>query len=120
MNSLYVFSVGTALLILGVIFEMLRRRQLREKYALLWLVFAVAIIVLALWPGLLNGLAHALGVVDGVNLLLFGAVTVLLLVCLHLSWESSCLEDETRTLAEDIALLRLEVEQGRRDHPAAP
>jgi hypothetical protein len=35
----------------------------------------------------------------------------LLLVCLHLSWESSKLEDETRVLAEEIALLRLKVDE---------
>jgi len=99
--------------LLITIFEMLRRRQLREKYVLVWVMFSVAIIVLAVWPGLLDALADALNVVDPVNLLLFGAVTALLLVCLHLSWESSRLEEETRTLAEDIALLRLDVEQGR-------
>ena len=36
---------------------------------------------------------------------------VLLLVCVHLSWEVSRLEEETRTLAEDMALLRAEREQ---------
>jgi len=112
-NSVYVFSIFTAALLLITIFEMLRRRQLREKYVLVWVMFSVAIIVLAVWPGLLDALADALNVVDPVNLLLFGAVTALLLVCLHLSWESSRLEEETRTLAEDIALLRLDVEQGR-------
>lgn len=83
MNSVYVFSICTAALLLITIFEMLRRRQLREKYVLVWVMFGVAIIVLAVWPGLLDALADALNVVDPVNLLLFGAVTALLLVCLH-------------------------------------
>jgi hypothetical protein len=35
----------------------------------------------------------------------------LLLVCLHLSWEASRLEDETRVLAEEVALLRLRMDE---------
>jgi hypothetical protein len=45
------------------------------------------------------------------NLLFFLAALVLLGVCLHLSWEVSRLEDETRRLAEEHAVLRLQVER---------
>ncbi|MGZ6840371.1 MAG: DUF2304 family protein, partial [Frankiaceae bacterium] len=54
---------------------------------------------------------------DPVNLLLFGAALVLLLVCVHLSWEVSRLEGETRTLAEEIALLRFRVERMEEREP---
>ena len=55
-------------------------------------------------------MGHRLGIADPPNLLLFGAVLVLLLVSVHLSWEVSRLEEETRTLAEEIGLLRMQVE----------
>ncbi len=35
---------------------------------------------------------------------------MLLLVSVHLSWEASRLEEETRTLAEEVGLLRMQVE----------
>lgn len=97
----------TGLVLLATILELLRRRQLREKYALLW--FAVAIVVgpLAFFPRLLDRVARAVGVVSGVSLVLFLAVVFLLLVCVHLSWEVSRLEEETRVLAEQVALLRM-------------
>ena len=46
---------------------------------------------------------------SGASLVLFLAVVFLLLICIHLSWEASRLEDETRALAEEVALIRAEL-----------
>jgi hypothetical protein len=93
-------------------FELLRRGQLREKYAVLWLMEGLATAVFALFPGLLDHIARPLHVADPPNLLLFAANVVLVLVTVHLSWESSRMEDRTRALAEEVALLRQHIEQG--------
>lgn len=106
---LTVLTAFTGLVVLAVIVELLRRRQLREKYAMLWLGTLVVIIPLALFPKLLDNLAGTVGIASGVSLVLFLGIVFLLLVCVHLSWEVSRLEEETRTLAEDLALLRTEV-----------
>ena len=103
----------TGLVLLVIIVELLRRRQLREKYAMLWLVVGVLIIPMALFPGLLNNVVGFLGMASGVSLVLFLGIVFLLLVCMHLSWEVSRLEEETRTIAEDLALLRTEIEAQR-------
>ena len=97
----------------SVMFELLRRRQLKEKYAVLWLVVGVGMVVLAVFPGLLDVTARFVGVQSGPNLLLFVGVLVLLLVCVHLSWEVSRLEDKSRALAEEVGLLRLELDRAR-------
>jgi hypothetical protein len=101
-------GAGISLLLIG---ELLRRRQLREKYAVIWLLVGPPIAVLAVMPSLLDAAAAALGVADPVNLLLFLAVLVLLGVCLHLSWECSRLEEETRSLVEEVGLLRHRVDR---------
>lgn len=99
-----------ALLIVGLVLELVRRRQFREKYAALWIVVGVAALVLAAWPQLLVRTSEALGVQVPSNLL-FGLCIVLLLgVSLHLSWELSAVEDEVRVLAEEVALLRTAVD----------
>lgn len=103
----------TGFVLLATIVEMLRRRQLREKYAMLWLAVGLIVIPLSLFPALLNSVAETIGVVSGVSLVLFLGIVFLLLVCVHLSWEVSRLEEETRTLAEDLALLRARVEMPR-------
>jgi hypothetical protein len=106
---LTLMTAVTGMVVLLVIVELLRRRQLREKYALLWLAVGIVITPLALFPRLLDDLAGRVGVVSGVSLVLFLGIVFLLLVCVHLSWEVSRLEEETRTIAEELALLRTEV-----------
>lgn len=99
-----------ALAIVGLVVEMLRRKKLREKYAALWLIVGVATLVLAAFPRLLNVVAEFVGVQLPSNLLFAMSILMLLGVCLHLSWEISVVEDETRTLAEEVAILRVQVE----------
>lgn len=99
-----------ALAIVALVVEMLRRKKLREKYAALWLIVGVATLVLAAFPRLLNIVAEYVGVQVPSNLLFAMSILMLLGVCLHLSWEISVVEDETRTLAEEVAILRAQVE----------
>lgn len=108
--KLTILTGVTALVLVGFIFELVRRRRLREKYAVLWIVVGVGVLALGLFPQVINSVSHLFGVANGVSLVLFCAVLFLLAVCLHLSWEVSRLEDETRVLAEEMALLRLKVD----------
>lgn len=107
----YVVAVVATILVLGFMLELLRRRQLSEKYAALWLIVGVGVLVLLLAPGLLQGISEALGFEVPANFLFLLALTLLLLVSVHLSWELSRLEDETRVLAEELALLRSSLER---------
>ncbi|WP_427018626.1 DUF2304 domain-containing protein [Pseudarthrobacter sp. P1] len=95
-----------ALVIVLIVFEMLRRKKLREKYAALWLVVGLATLVLAAFPRLLEIVARLLNIAVPSNLLFALSIVLALGVCLHLSWEISIVEDETRTLAEEAAILR--------------
>ena len=112
--SAYLVGVVGSLLILGSIFELLRRRQLSEKYAVLWLIVGVVTLVLTIFPRLLSWLARAAGVAVPSNLLFFVAIVFLVCVALHLSWELSRVENETRRLAEDVAILRLELDEQKK------
>jgi hypothetical protein len=100
-----------ALVIVVLVVEMLRRKKLREKYAVLWLVVGLATLVLAAFPQLLAVTARLLGVQVPSNLLFAMTILLALGVCLHLSWEISVVEDETRTLAEEAAILRTHIER---------
>ncbi|WP_285313370.1 DUF2304 domain-containing protein [Pseudarthrobacter sp. fls2-241-R2A-168] len=100
-----------ALVIVVLVVEMLRRKKLREKYAVLWLVVGLATLILAAFPQLLALTARLLGVQVPSNLLFAMTILLALGVCLHLSWEISVVEDETRTLAEEAAILRTHIER---------
>ncbi len=100
-------SIVTVLSLLFIL-RLVRRRQLRAKYALLWLSVGVAFVVLAISPGLLNWAAGKVGIAYQPALLFLVGMVFLLLVVVHLSWELSRLEDRTRILAEELGLLRAE------------
>ncbi len=117
--SFTILTAVSALAVLAIIFELVRRRQLREKYAMLWLGVGLVVLVLGFFPRMLDRVTGVLGIASGVSLVLFLGILFLLLVSLHLSWEVSRLEEETRTLAEDIALLRTELRAGAGDRPGA-
>lgn len=104
---LFVTTTVFGILIVGAIVELLRRRRLREKYAALWLLTGLLVVALALFPGGLNGTARFLGIASGASLILFLSVVFLLAIAMHLSWEVSQLEEETRSLAEEITLLHM-------------
>jgi hypothetical protein len=106
---LTVLTAVTAVVVIVPILELLRRRQLREKYAVLWICVGLVVLPLGFFPRLLDSLSGLTGVASGVSLVLFCGVVFLLLVCIHLSWETSRLEEKTRTLAEEVALIRTQL-----------
>lgn len=108
-------GIASALLILAVIIWMLLSKRLREKYAVLWLIIGVAMLILTVFPDLLFWLSNFLGVQVPSNLLFVGAIALLVGVTLHQSWELSTAEDETRRVAEEVAILRAEVDALRAD-----
>ncbi|NNC13078.1 DUF2304 family protein [Planctomonas sp. JC2975] len=111
-----VAAIVLAVIIIVIIGTMLLRRQLREKYAVLWLIIGLLVLILGLFPSLLVWLTGIVGVQLPSNLLFILALLLLLGVTLHLSWELSHSEDETRRLAEDIAILRADVDELRAEH----
>ena len=106
----YVFAVGVCVVLAAALLWLLRARRLREKYAAIWLVLVAGVCLIGAVPGLVIWLASIVGVATPVNLLFVVAIAVLLVVCIQLSIEVSNLEEETRTIAEEFALLKLDVE----------
>jgi hypothetical protein len=109
-----------SLLLLLVVFELIRSRRLRERYALLWLLTGLVLLALSLWRGGLNTIAGWLGVETYPPAVLFAvAVLFVLAVLLHYSTVISKLTDQNVVLAQRVALLELEVSSRRPEPDAA-
>jgi hypothetical protein len=114
-------AITAAAALLVVLLELVRRRRLLERYALLWLFSAVVLLGLSVWGGLLEAVAELIGVAYPPNalfLIAFGFVMVLLL---HFSLAVSRLSDQTKVLAQRLALMeerlrRHEAEAAARQH----
>ncbi len=98
-----------SLLLLVVVFELIRSRRLRERYALLWLVTGIALTILSAWREGLNTIAGWFGVRSYPPAVLFAVgLLFILAVLLHYSTEISRLSDQNVVLAQRLALLEQE------------
>lgn len=109
--KLQVFAIAASGLLFLVIFELLRRRRLIERYALLWLLSSIVLLVLASWTRLLEIISDTLGIVYPPNALFLIAFAFVLLLLLHFSIAISRLSSETKVLAQDLARLDREVRE---------
>ena len=100
-----VFAAIAAVILLLVILELIRRRRLQERYALLWLLTGIVILVLALWRGALGTLADAVGINYPPSALFVIGSVFILLVLLHYSTVISELSERNTRLAQRLALL---------------
>jgi hypothetical protein len=111
MKANIILGLTGSIVTLGLIFELLRKRYLREKYAVFWVTVALFTLAVAAFPGLLSSMSAFVGVSVPSNLLFFLASMVLLFVSVQHSYELGRMEERTRTLAEAIGLLQMDLEE---------
>lgn len=102
----YVFEAVAMALVLIVIVRQVRLRRLRPKWGIIWLVSALLVAPLAFVPGLLDWLAEQLGVDYPPALLMVFGLGFFALLTLQITIELTQLQERTRVLAEEAALLR--------------
>lgn len=100
-----------AALVFVFVFALVRKGLLKEKYAVLWLIFAFVTFVLAIVPGALKWISDAVGVEIPSNLIFFATITLLVLVSIQMNYELSRHEARIRRLAEEVALLRNKLDE---------
>ncbi len=98
-----------------LVFELVRRRRLMERYALLWLFAAATLLGLAVWRNLLETIASAVGIFYAPSALFVIAFGFVLIMLLHYSLVTSRLADQNKVLAQRLGLLqqRLDELEGR-------
>jgi hypothetical protein len=112
---LQIVSIGATLALFLLVFELVRRRRLMERYALLWLFSTVVLLGLAVWKHLLEEVASAIGIFYAPSALFVVAFGFILAILLHFSLVISALADQTKVLAQRVGLLqqRLDLVEGR-------
>jgi hypothetical protein len=121
-SRLQIVAIVGAIVLLLFVLELVRRRALMERYALLWLASSIVILVLAIWDEALGMIARQLGILSAPNALFFVAIAFILLLLLHFSAAMSRLTDQSKVLAQQHAMLeeRLrEVERARESRELA-
>ena len=114
---LAVISILVSLGLLCFVFEMVRRRKLKERYSLLWFSTAVVLLVLSLSKGLMHKVSLILGIYYPPSAFFLLAFLFLMLISLQFSSIISKLSDRNKTLTEELVLLTLRVETLERQSP---
>ena len=95
--------VVSGVLLFGIL-ELVRRRRLLERYALLWLFSALVLLALSAWTGLLKSVASAVGIYYAPSALFVIAFGFILILLLHFSIAVSKLAEQSKVLAQRLAL----------------
>ena len=119
-----IFFLIIVIFMVCLVLMQVRNQNMKEKYAALWLSVGGVMIVLALFPKLLDWFSSLVGIETPVNLLFLIAIVMLMGISLHLTLAISKLTDDARTIAEEVAIMRALQRQpegaaGRGDTPAS-
>jgi hypothetical protein len=109
-------SVGALVFVL----ELVRRRRLKEEYSLLWLATAIVLIVLSVSRPLLDVLANVVGIFYPPSALFLVAMAFFLAILLHFSTVITRLTQENKDNAQQIAILRWQIEQTQQAQKPLP
>lgn len=104
-SRIQVVAIVASAALLLVILELVRQRRLMERYALLWLLSSLVLLALAVWNDGLSTFSEAIGVVTPSNALFLVAFGFVLVLLLHFSLAVSRLADQTKVLAQRLAML---------------
>lgn len=108
---LHVLSITVTLALLLLVFELVRRKRLSERYAILWLLAAATLFVLAAWKGLLTSLSHDVGISYPPSALFAVAIGLIAMILLNFSLAVSRLSDQNKILAQRLSLLQHRLEE---------
>jgi hypothetical protein len=108
-ERIQIVAVFASLALLVFVFELVRRRRLLERYALVWIGSSIILLVLAVWSEGLNVVSDLFGIKTPSNGLFFVAVGAIVLLLLHFSVAVSRLNDQAKVLAQRLALLEQRV-----------
>jgi len=100
--------IGSVVLLLAIV-ELIRRKYLRERYALIWIVTGGFFLILSIRVEILKGISDFLGFSVPSNALFFFGILFLVLIVLGLSVITSRLAEKNKVLAQEVALLKKQV-----------
>ena len=104
-------AILVSLILLLVTVQLIRKRKLREEYALLWLLASIAILILSMFGGIVGSLARIFNIAYSPTLPLVAGILFALAVLLSLSVAISNQANQNRDLAQEMALLEFRLRQ---------
>ena len=105
-NQLRIIIIVSMLLALIYIISNIRRQKINFRYGIGWMLVAVLIMLLAIWPQILDLISYALGIAVPVNMLFFMGFILLVIVVFFLSRSVSDLSEKVKQLSQELAIAK--------------
>lgn len=100
--------LAASLLVIG---NMVRKRRLELKYALIWFLVGGVVLVFDIFPQMLSSLSGLMGVELPINMLFFMGFVFSLLIIFALTVSVSNLSERVKRMAQEMALLEEELDK---------
>ncbi|NCD41179.1 MAG: DUF2304 domain-containing protein [Bacteroidia bacterium] len=110
-HRIQIIAILTSIVLLGVILNLIRKKRIKEEYSLLWLFFGIIFLVFSIWQNGLDFVAKILGISYPPAALFIVMLLSLFLILIEYSTIISRLSSSNKNLAQEIALLKLEIEK---------
>ena len=105
----YAAIVGCVVLLL-FLFELTRKGKIRVQYAILWFFVAGAFLFISVWRNALDAIAQFVGVAYPPAALFLLLIIGIVGILIHFSVVLSSLSERTRTLVQEVGILKLKLE----------
>lgn len=115
-----IIGLTGASLFMFYVFRLIVRGQLREEYSIIWILCTIILIVFSIWRRGLEQISLALGVFYPPSLIFLAAIFAIIVFLVHLSVVVSRLQSHIKSLTHEVAYLKQELEQLKRQPESTP
>ena len=112
---IYTLAIIFSIVFMIFIIVLVRNNKLEEKYSLLWLIFGIGIIVLSIFPNIIDKLANFFNIVYPPSLIFVFAFIVLAIYIIHLSTIASKQNKRVIKLSQEIAIIYEKIDRLEKD-----
>lgn len=120
MQRIQLIIITTSILFLGLVLRLVVKGRLREEYSIIWLLFTAILVTFSFWGDGLRLFSNMFGVIIPANLIFTISIFVALVYLLHLSVVASKLQKQNITFAQEIALLKIEMDELKKSLQTIP
>lgn len=109
-ERIQIFAITGSIFFLVGIIELIRQKMIKEAYALLWIIFGAVFMLFSCWKQGLDYFASLVGIYYPPAMLFLILILAIILVLVQFSVVISKNNDRMCKLAQEIALLRNQLE----------
>ena len=109
MARIQLITICTSILFLGLVSRLIIKGKLREEYSIVWLISTAILILFSFWGDGLRKISNLFGVDVPTNLIFAASIFVILVYLLHLSVVASKLQKQNKLMAQEMALLKQDI-----------